>query len=274
MRTVSVDVSTFNLFGPPGLGGPAFPLITKRMNNPNGNMTIINRFANRTVWSGSQQNLTGSVATYILDAGLTWNCNDIANHDNCVLNDNQMSYTQKASDGQDNVNADIIDADPNLGNLTSDQFFENFFGRSKTEMKKIADELGHVFPSTVEWASLKDKMPLVWIDAAGGEYNVNGGVVQLGTELDPMVLIVDGDLEIGGVGSDILQLVGLLYVTGTWDASAGMTVQGQVIVETSVYGVGSGNPTLIYDADLFGGKLGPPPGTLGATVPGTWKDWE
>lgn len=293
MRTVIADMATSNLFGEPGLGASPYPLISKQTSKTNASIEVINRYGNRTIWTGDKMEISGSTDTYILEHGLSWNCNDILNHDKCVTSDKDgvdPSYTMRASSGQDNINADIVDGDPNLA-ISGDEFFHNFFGKSKDQVRKMAEEMGHLY--TVDssgnlsdtsgaqigvWSDLEGKMPLVWLDLADGvsSYTPSGSDMDgtLGAETDPMVLIVDGNLSVGGVGSTSLILVGVLYVTGTWDASANAVVQGMLIVETLSNLGGGGTPTLIYDADLFNGKMGPEVGTVAGATPGSWKDWE
>lgn len=290
-RVVSVDVNNSNVFADPGKGGSSLPLVSKTTGAANASISVINRFHNRTIWSGNEVVISGSTNTHVLEEGLGWNCNDIRNHEKCVTSDTlggEPLYTMRASEAQNDVNADIIDEDSNLANLGPDAFFKNFFGKTKKEMKTFAKETGLYVEANdsggltdpdgnaITWVDLADYTPLVWIEMPSGvDYAPSGNELgQIGLQEDPMVLIVDGNLNIGGTGGVGRILLGVLYVTGTWDASANLVVQGMVIVETDSELSGGGTPTLIYDADLFNGKMAPPPGTVSGAAPGTWKDWE
>jgi hypothetical protein len=120
---------------------------------------------------------------------------------------------------------------------------------------------------------------IVWIDATTGcggtgTWPPSGSkMTTLGSNENPITLIIDGELDTGGVGAfaKVPQVIGLTYITGDWSNSGNSTFQGSVVVEGSVSN--TGNPAIIYDEQLYNGALGNPPGAITAINPGTWKDW-
>ena len=280
IRTISVTAKTGNVFGDDGPGGINYPLVAKKVvSDHSGGVSVINRYENRTILSGDAQSLGGSTQTYVAKPGT--NCHDWVNRSKCIYMQPELGTDVEATE-DNKINSDVIDNNTNLSNKTEDEFFADLFGRTKQEMKDFIVDNGEVFPNTKAWSELlyTDKTlvdpayegptlsPLVWIE---GDYSPSGTSSEiLGTDKNPVLLIVNGDVKFGGN----INIVGILYVIGEWDPGSNSTIRGIVINEGGLHGTGGGGTTIVYDADLLNGTLGPPPGTVAASTPGSWKDWE
>lgn len=86
----------------------------------------------------------------------------------------------------------------------------------------------------------------------------------IGSREQPVVLIIDGDLEMQGTP----YVYGIVYVTGNVTGGGNVTVQGAMVIEGSVSPTGSLD--VIYDPLVGeGAKNTGRPGL----IPGSWRDW-
>jgi formylmethanofuran dehydrogenase subunit C len=96
-----------------------------------------------------------------------------------------------------------------------------------------------------------------------GDLELNGG--DIGTEDQPVILIVDGSLDVKG--SPIIN--GIVFVRGEMLHSAGTPeFNGSLIVSDDFSSVG--NLTVTYNSEVNdnASKLGP-----AIYMPGAWRDW-
>jgi len=164
--------------------------------------------------------------------------------------------------------ASVASGDTTLSSLSDDRFFQGFFGESK---ENVAADAVHVAcngpcPSAIDAVDTQGKV--IWVDADptnGAQINSN---VTIGSPTEPVILIVDGPLQING---NVI-IYGLVYCTAlTWDNTGGGTSQiiGAAIAEGNFEATGTPNPT--YDPDVLeelGGNLG-----KYVRIGGGWKDW-
>jgi Tfp pilus assembly protein PilX len=92
----------------------------------------------------------------------------------------------------------------NVNALTSATLYHYYFGAPLTTISSIADHTYNV--NNIDNVSGK----IIWID---GNFTIRGSsTYDIGTPANPVILIIDGDLDIAG--SPTINFNGLLYVTG------------------------------------------------------------
>ncbi len=269
VRTISQCVTTFNIPGP-GSEGPQQPFVSKAGVGVFGNAKIINRYNNSSIWSGGNDAVHGaSYGTYLRPSG-----KEVADYSSAQLDSaDENTNTQKVSSRDSGNGIDVITSDPTLGQLTSsrstadldsvanNKFFVMFFNRTKATVKDMASRDNRMLAAG---SSLTGKTGLIWVN---GNAAINNDV---GTPTVPVILIVDGDLDLTGGN-----IYGVVYVTGELKIAGNPIVRGSMVSENGPNS-GAGTLTLVYKpwlGDGVGGEA-PPfiPGT-GAIVAGSWKDW-
>ena len=270
-RTIQIMLNFSGVI--PGGGHPGFPLIAKGVAASGGNFTIINRFSHATIWTGADSTALGSAETYVNDpldpATTRAQLIDITGAPD-------PAQVLHASYSKAGLNSDVIESDDNLANMTGDQFFESFINESKPTTRAFADAIGQRWDDAdITWNELEVSdgvRGMVWIDCpADGEWKISGLMNQLGSEQFPISLFINCDFVTTGSGTPGIDVIGLIYVIGDWDSGGNFEVQGGIIVEGDVDN--SGTPTIVFDDNLYDGSLGTPPGGVGTTLSGTWKDW-
>lgn len=263
-RTIEVQLDMFGLT--PAGGLPGFPLIAKGIAASGGNFSIINRFSNATVWTGAAASALGSAETYIADP-----LNPPVSRDDyiSISGSPDPDLILHASYNKAGLNSDVIEADHNLANMTDDEFFQSFMREDKETIEAFAAGIGQRFiAGNKSWGDLVGLRGVVWIE---GDWSPSGQMPVIGSEQYPITLIVNGDFRTTGGGAPEIRIIGLLYVVGDWDSSGNFAIQGGAIVEGDVDSTGT--PTIVYDENLYDGSLGLPPGSIAATLAGTWRDW-
>jgi len=266
-RTISIEVDSFGLI--PGGGLPGFPLIAKGIAASGGNFSIINRFSHATIWTGADTTALGSAETYVRDP-----LNPPSSRAELIdiTGSPDPNLVLHASYSQGGLNSDVVENDDNLTNISDDEFFQNFMIETKTTVRQFAIGKSQRFDEDeISWNDLEVSdgiRGLVWID---GNFRESGSLSTIGSEEFPITLIINGDFTTTGAGAPGITLIGMLYIIGDWDSGGNFNVQGSVIVEGDVDN--SGNPTIVYDENLYDGALGNPPGGIAAVLGGTWKDW-
>jgi hypothetical protein len=267
VRTLSQCVGTIDVFGG---NGPKQPLIARGSVGLTGNYQIINRYNNTTAWSGDAVNIgeSASASTYLRPMGT-----EEGDYTRAQLEDDDTgnAYTSEAvSDRNKGNGVDTIASDPRLGSLTGDEFFNNFFYGDRTAMKELAESLDQVYDAA-DIGVAAGKSGVVWIE---GNADLNGGTY--GTSDNPVILIIDGNLDTAGNP----EIYGLLYVTGQLDAAGTVKVLGSVIVEGDPAlvpageepVVGVGGVDLIYSPYTLDKSANPIIGTT-TVISGSWRDW-
>lgn len=154
--------------------------------------------------------------------------------------------------------------DPALAAVTADDFFTTYFNDSKANIQGVTGVLNcSAGCSKTDISAELSISPMVW---ASGNVTLIGGTY--GTATDPVILVVDGNLELRGGAT----INGLVYVTDpTWDANgAGNAhINGAALAENAFDT--NGNIVITYD-----------PGILAnlnkvilsvAKVSGSWNDF-
>jgi Tfp pilus assembly protein PilX len=267
VRTISQCVGTIDIFGG---NGPKQSLISRGGVGLTGNYQIINRYYNTTAWAGNAVNIgeSASASTYLRPIGTSESDFTQAELEDTATNNDYTS--QPISDRNKGNGVDTIANDPRLSSLTGDQFFNNFFYGDRVTIKGLAASLNQVY-SAGNIGSAQNKSGVVWID---GNTSLNGGTY--GTPTNPVVMIINGNLEVQG--NPVVN--GLLYVTGQLDAKGTVKVLGSVIVEGDAGMVpagedpvvGHGGVDLIYSPYTLDRATNPIIGTT-TVISGSWRDW-
>jgi len=279
--------------GPIGLiqnGGPKQPLVAQGQVFMTGNASIVNRYTDTTVWSGDEVKIgsSSSMKTYIrVDtlSPLSASGNNFLDRTDDtdlarLLNVETTSDTQLVSNRNLGNGLDIIDDDPNLGNLSGLAFFENFFKVDRIGFKSQADDLSQVFNSISDAVG---KSGAIWIE---GDAHLTGGTI--GSIAKPAILVINGDLTSTGNST----IYGLLYTTGTYSVGGTVNVIGSNVVEGTVAPItigtevasppaaapppvvsGHGTLNLIFWPAFADGDNGSPMVGQTAVISGSWRDW-
>lgn len=206
---------------------------------------ITNEETEHTVWSGGNVTFGGAGSTYSTAGG----CSALPCAD---------------------VNDGSTTGDAALAALNRDQFFSNFFGKSKAEVRAdadvevaadLSDPLTTYSFSNVSGSVAGLTNKLIWIN---GSAQINGNT-QIGTADDPVIVIIDGNAKFGGNST----IYGLVYITNDWKHGNGVfNIRGAAIVEGNYES--SGNPNTEFDSTVLAETNSI--GTL-ATLAGSWKDF-
>ncbi|WP_231362265.1 MULTISPECIES: PilX N-terminal domain-containing pilus assembly protein [unclassified Thioalkalivibrio] len=235
---------------------PTNPLTSLSGVNTNGAARVFNYFNNLTIWTAAAVDVTGNPGTTYVRNQSEPPPSDLR----LVTEDMGQSqinrYYSQTTDRQA-IGPDVIDADLSLRQLEDrggDAYFENFMGAAREDYKAQSLEM----EAGADLDGLRGQA--VWVD---GDTSIEGNT-QIGTRDEPVVLVVDGDLDVAGN----VDLYGVLYVRGDLGGSGTFTNYGAAIVEGET-NIG-GNPYFIFDPDIAYGAS-----NVGARgiVTGTWRDW-
>lgn len=224
----------------PGVANaPGNPLTTKGTAVINGSGDVTNPEGRSTVWSGQSVDFTN------------------ANFKTNILSPSGEGVIESSRAG--NPGPDVIENDGNISNVSGDAFFANFFGTDPASYKQLY--ANHTFNSSDINSQDGTVGRSMW---AEGDAAPSGNPV-FGSADDPVILIINGNLDISGN----ITVNGLLYVIGDMNGTGNVTVNGAVVVQGSTDV--SGSFDVFFDSDLLSGL-----GQVGqATVtPGSWKDWK
>lgn len=204
---------------------PPAPLIVQGTASVNGLLSrVTNNDTNLTIWSGGE---------VFSNLGLGSGC--LGSLGLCTV----------TSDGT----TGIAKNDARLATMTGNEFFENFFADTKESIRAQSIQLDGARIDTLITPAVHGEY--IWIDAGllNTALNANVGVT-IGSPDAPVVLIVDGDLN---VSVDVLTTIyGVVYVAGDLDstnASALFSIQGSLIVEGDLTFVGAASDLTYRDDD-------------------------
>lgn len=260
----------------PSLAGTiSTPVITKGTTNLlTGGASILNYFNDLTVWAGG--NFLGQSAT-----GKTFIRNEVTHP---VAQETDSYRTTGNSPGCNNpptgyqcsthgstVGHDTVLGDSNLSSLTTDEFFQYFFGQSQatylsekiTFVVDLNDTLSEMDYGEDTYATTTNsltgmKSKAIWVE---GDASLSGTI---GTQDEPVILIVKGALTLGSN----VEINGLVFVTGDINSTGTPTVYGAMVSGGNANA--TGNLKVVYDPKTLKGSAG-----LGkaAKFPGGWRDW-
>lgn len=262
---------------------PKNPLISKGAVATSSSITVMNYFTNLTVWSGNNTSFSGgSSKTFVrspttstdtlydasgdLIGGGVFNlpsssCSTQSGTNNSCGNGASCNSSQWVCTSSSTTGApDVVSNDTSLSRLSDEDFFANFFGYLPADYKLQADIQTTSANFTTDVPTNTTKK-IIWVD---GDIDLSG--LKLGTETEPVVLIVNGDVT-GGSAS--FTLFGSLFVMGDVHMSGGPKIFGAMMVEGS-FG-GSGGPEIVYDPVAL--KNLNENNSKWTPIPGGWRDW-
>lgn len=272
---------------------PSNPLLTRGTIVVGGAAIVVNPEGHSSIWSGGPIDLSGNATTasYIADpskttadAGAT---PPTGAYPDCLghrsLDGSGQCATMKSSD-RNYIGMDIIEQDGNLGNLTADEFFFNFFGMTQAEYRqKVVKEEFLPADSEQTWPDGVDmaQNQIIWIEGGGTggtETSWNGVSVGCSVEgssnnagvfcdgvIRPSIVIVNGDLRVAGN----ITFWGLLYVTGNISGAGSVDVVGAVMMQGTAGNL-TGNLRVIYNSEVL--RSTEDDGPLGSSG-GSWIDY-
>ncbi|WP_279635123.1 pilus assembly PilX family protein [Cupriavidus lacunae] len=254
----------------PSLGGSISTPVTSRgtANLLTGGASILNYFNDLTVWSGGAllgQSNTGK--TFIRDevsnpiASLSDPYRNVGNSPGC---NNPPTGYQCSTQGA-NLGHDTVSNDTKLSSLSSDGFFQYFFGQTPVAYRDstatwVVDP-GSVL-ATSNSTSLNSIVNMqdnaIWVE---GNASLPGNI---GTQDHPVVLIVNGDFDMSA--NSVIN--GLVYVTGNITGNGSPTIYGAIVNAGSANV--TGNLKVVFDPKVLGAAS-----NLGqaARLQGSWRDW-
>jgi Tfp pilus assembly protein PilX len=281
---------TQRIGGTPALTGSVpNPLISRGTANLLvGGASIFNYFNDLTVWSGGStigQSMTGksfvrntASSTYAdPNASIDSNNNnnpdyrDIGNSPAC--SNPPAGYT--CSTQGSSLGHDVIMSDTRLSQGSATDFFNMFFGSPPADYREHTS--GYVVDTTStlnasDYSSFSTTLSSIYNDGNTGlpthqNVWVEGNVTidgQIGTADHPVILIVNGTLDIGANAV----INGVVYASGAVNSTGTPTIYGSLITGSDANTVG--NLRIVYDP--FDGEglpgLGKP-----TKLQGSWKDW-
>lgn len=263
--------------GTPGGKTPPMPL-TARGNADLlvGGASILNYFNDLSVWSGGNffgQSMTGkSFVRDMVNYPVVDNSVDYrSTGQSPSCNNPPTGYvcsTQGSTTGHD-----VIQGDTNLSGLTVSDLFQANFGVSQSTYRdqvaawKVDLNSALTGENSTNIGSIANKKDTsIWVQ---GSAEIPSGTV-VGSSGHPVILIVDGNLELGAS----VEINGFVFVTGKFTGGSNGKVYGAVTAGGSAEA--NGTFQIIYDP--FNGTSAPPCGAtcqlgLATRVPGSWKDW-
>jgi Tfp pilus assembly protein PilX len=274
----AVHKSTQVVSGSPGTPGgsrPPLPLIAKGAANLlTGGATVVNYFNDFTVWSGDSflgQSNTGK--TFVRDVATyptpdpTFDFRNTGNSPAC--NNPPAGYicsTQGSSTG-----FDVIQGDPNLSTKTVNTLFSESFGTTQTDYRDNVAAYRVDVKSTptltnrnstdiADIGGMRDTA--IWVDG-----NVTIQNLTIGTPTQPVILIVNGNLDLMGN----VEINGLVFVTGSVGGTGGGTVYGNITVAGTANS--GGNLLIVYDPFKSKGDSPFSEAGMPGKLNGSWKDW-
>jgi hypothetical protein len=196
--------------------------------------------------------------------------------------DTSMSCGTTRSSSKVAVGLDVIANDSSLSNLTGSEMFQTFFGTSMANYRdsRVTLEVAAANANNLASDSAAPGVHLgagevIWVDGdtvlsttttVGCEVPVTGaGSCPVGN-LDPTVLIVNGDLQTNGTPT----FYGVVYVVGSVDLGGNNTVHGAMVVGGDSRSAAGASLDLWYNSGVLTRSRdnGPLAGN-----PGSWRDW-
>lgn len=224
---------------------PTQPLVTKGNLTLSGNTTIINAESNNTITSAGTISISGNAKT--------------------------QPQTGLGSD-KSNIRSDVQQNASSLQDMSQADFFASYFGATPSTVQSEVQYYYSNSSNTDYTSQLNGKTGSIWIDQTGGTASI-GGSATIGTATNPVLLIVNGNVNFSGN----LVVYGLIYIQGatsTISFSGNMALIGGIITasDTSSTTTTAGNSTITYSSSVLT-NLKNTTRTTYAKVPGSWKDF-
>jgi hypothetical protein len=224
------------------LNQPNSPMIAKGNIALSGNSQIINTFSPITLSSGGNVTLTGSSST-ITSSGV--------------------------SSTSGSTGADILQNVAGVGTTSNNDFFADYFGVSPNTVKANSALYYSNNNNTNYSGTLNGRTGTsIWIDQTGGTASLSGNTT-IGSAANPVVMIVNGDVNITGnvtiygyvfiLGNTQTSLAGNLSIIGGISSTGDISANGSIQVTYS--------PTTLNNLQNNVNMR------YYAKVPGSWRDF-
>lgn len=153
----------------------------------------------------------------------------------------------------------LVENDINLKNISEDDLFTNYFGNNKNKVRQNASNF-YTFTND-EDAIDGVENTFLWFN---GDLSLTGNTT-IGTITKPVLLIVDGNLDMKGNTT----INGFVFVTGDFSTGNGTSeINGALVVRgESIF---KGTSDITFDSAILS-RIGIEQG-LFVKVPGSWKD--
>lgn len=242
---------------------PTNPLTAKGAMNVGGSANVVNYYNNLTVWSGGALSSIGNAGkTFVRNPSVPPPNSETpppAPPNSCSTSANYVCLTDKNSTGPD-----VISSDPTLASVSGTDFFLNYFGRTLQQVKDQVASRNFLSSNGTALSNLAQ--------AQGETIVITGNTTlpnvkdanAIGTRDRPVVLIIDGNLDLQGTP----EVNGIVYVTGNVTGGGNLLVKGAMVVAGNIQPTGSVD--IIFDPFTTGNTTNS--GRSGL-MPGTWRDW-
>lgn len=222
---------------PPLPNIPDSPFLARGAMVVGGSAVINNPEGHSTIWTGGNVDLGGNAntSTNIADPSS-------ANYPNCLGGSVQCSLVQSSS--RQIAGVDIIESDTSLANLTEADFFVNFFGTTPQVYRDSRADL--ITNDLVAQNGAVDQV--IWVDTTppgAGTVSLAGNN-NFGTAAQPVIIIIDGNLNISGNNF----VNGMLYVRGSVTGTGNVNAVGGMVVGGNSNTAG-GNLTVTYNSTVL-----------------------
>lgn len=271
---------------------PENPVLTRGTIVVGGSATIINPEGHSTIWSGGPVDLGGNntTKTEIADPSQTSDGSNTSKYPDCLGSTSldpencnpaavQCPCATFRSSDRATPGLDIVEQDDSLANLSSDEFFLNFFGTTMADYKNTRVTLtttgansGSDAPTGVNLATDE----IVWVDGDASWSNVTVGCSVAGAsnasgmycngDIQPSIVIVDGNLKVSGN----ITFWGLLYVTGEVSGSGSTDIRGAMMI-SDPNGNTTGSLRIFYNSAVLRSLADS--GQMGGGG-GSWRDFD
>jgi hypothetical protein len=254
---------------------PQNPLTTRGEIVINGSATVHNPEGHSTIWGGDNVDLgsNNATATNVADP------ND-PGYPTCM--DTPMTCGTTRSSTKVAIGMDVLENDSSLANLTEAQMFQNFFGSSMANYResRVTLEVDAVNANNLSTDNANPGVHLatgevIWVEGdavlenittVGWAAPVTGAGDCDAADLDPSVMIINGDLETKGTPT----FYGIVYVIGSIFLGGNNTAHGAMVVSGQIQNSTGGSLDIWYNSSLL--DLSRDNGPL-AGSPGSWRDW-
>lgn len=229
-------------FGSMLINAPTRPLTTQGNVTLRGSSEIINQYNDNTVQSGGSTVLSGSAST-ITSSGV--------------------------SSTASTTGSDINQNNSSLSSMSNSDYFATNFGLSPDNIKSSA---AHYYANSSNTNYQDDLSGLtgtsIWIDQTGGTASLNG-TVTIGSASNPVLLIVNGNINFSGN----ITIYGYVFILGssTTDLTGNVTIVGGMASTGNIDATGS--IQVSYSPTVLSNLQNNPSMHYYAKIPGSWKDF-
>jgi hypothetical protein len=237
-------VSQLVQFGSMLSSPPTIPLVSKGNLTMSGNASLTNTSNTTTVQLGGTASLSGGANT-ILNSG--------------------------TSSTSGNIQSDISQNNSSIADMSQADFFASYFGTQPDAVKNNVQNL-YTNSTSTNYSTTLNGMTgtTIWIEQTGGTASISGSTV-IGTAANPVLLIVNGNLNISGN----VVINGFIFAIGP--ASATTTITGNVAITGGLVASDnftmSGNTGIVYDPTVINNLQNSSSTKYYAKVTGGWKDF-